>query len=75
MVKNTPMHSLYAAMSTRPERRRSGDADRPRADNIVVLVALLNPNKEEVAHDVCDRRVDGAVVEGANEIPQREAVL
>ena len=43
-------------------------------DNIVVLVALLNPNKEEVAHDVCDRRVDSAVVEGANEIPQREAV-
>ena len=54
--------------------QRCWDADRPRADNIAVLVALLNPDKEEIAHEIRNRRVDGAVVEGADEIPQREAV-
>eukprot|EP00964_Phaeocystis_antarctica_P055087 scaffold32391_cov76-Phaeocystis_antarctica.AAC.3 len=55
-------------------QRRGWDADRPRADNIAVLVALLNPDKEEIAHEIRNRRVDGAVVEGADEVPQREAV-
>ena len=52
-----------------------GDADRPRAHDLVLLVALLDAKKLEVAHEVGDGGVHRRVVEHADELPERLLVL